>query len=43
MTTEHILITGATGNVGLATLADLMKHPGKQEFTVVAGLRSPGQ
>ncbi|ADB37130.1 SDR family oxidoreductase [Spirosoma linguale] len=43
MTTERILITGATGNVGLATLADLIKHPDKQKFTVIAGLRSPGQ
>ncbi|GAB3043506.1 SDR family oxidoreductase [Spirosoma pulveris] len=43
MTPERILITGATGNVGQATLTELMKHPDKQKFTVVAGLRSPGQ
>jgi uncharacterized protein YbjT (DUF2867 family) len=36
---ERILITGASGNVGLETLRALMKHPDKQKFEVVAGLR----
>lgn len=36
---ERILITGATGNVGLATLRELMKHPDKSRFDVVAGVR----
>jgi uncharacterized protein YbjT (DUF2867 family) len=36
---ERILITGASGNVGLETLRVLMKHPDKQKFDVIAGLR----
>lgn len=39
MTKERILITGATGNVGAATLTELMNHPAKATFDVVAGLR----
>lgn len=38
---ERILITGATGNVGLETLHALMKRPDKNQFTVLAGVRNP--
>ncbi|SOD97309.1 SDR family oxidoreductase [Spirosoma fluviale] len=40
MMTERILITGATGNVGLETLTELMKHRDKENFTFIAGLRT---
>lgn len=36
---ERILITGASGNVGLETLRELMKHPDKFRFEVIAGVR----
>lgn len=39
MADERILITGATGNVGSATLLELMKHPDKSHFEIVAGVR----
>lgn len=42
-TSERILITGATGNVGLETLRALMKHPDKSHFNVIAGVRDPDQ
>ncbi|MBC3786630.1 SDR family oxidoreductase [Spirosoma utsteinense] len=35
----RILITGASGNVGLETIRELMKHSRKQEFEVIAGIR----
>ena len=38
---ERILITGASGNVGLETLRELMKHPDKYRFEVFAGVRNP--
>ncbi len=39
---ERILITGASGNVGLETLRELMHHPGHpNQFTVTAGVRNP--
>lgn len=37
---ERILITGATGNVGLETLRALMNHPDKHRFEVLAGVRN---
>lgn len=37
----HILITGASGNVGLETLRELMRHPDKHRFVAVAGVRNP--
>ena len=37
---ERILLTGATGNVGLETLRALMKRPDKAHFDVIAGLRT---
>lgn len=40
MTTKRILITGATGNVGLETLRELMKSPEIKQFEIVAGLRN---
>ena len=43
MATERILLTGATGNVGLETLRELLKSPHKNQFEVVAGLRNPGE
>jgi len=39
VTKERILITGATGTVGAATITELMNHPAKATFDVVAGLR----
>jgi uncharacterized protein YbjT (DUF2867 family) len=36
---ERILITGASGNVGLETIRELMKHPDRDRFDVVAGVR----
>lgn len=36
---ERILITGASGNVGLETLRELMKHSDKSRFDVIAGIR----
>ena len=41
MANERILITGATGNVGLETLRDLMARSDKDRFEVVAGVRNP--
>ncbi|QJW90949.1 SDR family oxidoreductase [Spirosoma taeanense] len=41
MADERILITGATGNVGLETLRALMTHPNKSRFEVLAGVRNP--
>ena len=41
MTVERILITGASGNVGLETLRALMKHPAKEQFEILAGGRNP--
>ncbi len=39
---ERILLTGASGNVGLETLRSLMQQPGKAgRFTVIAGVRNP--
>ncbi|GAB3968489.1 SDR family oxidoreductase [Spirosoma terrae] len=40
MADERILITGATGNVGSATLLELTKHPDKSHFEIVAGVRN---
>ncbi len=41
---ERILITGASGNVGLETLRALMQRPDHAgRFTVIAGLRNPAQ
>ena len=42
-TTERLLITGASGNVGLETLRALMKSPDKAKFEVLAGLRNPAK
>ena len=39
LATERILITGATGNVGLETLRELMKRPDASTRTVLAGVR----
>jgi uncharacterized protein YbjT (DUF2867 family) len=36
---ERILITGASGNVGLETMRELMKHSDKDRFEVIAGVR----
>lgn len=38
---ERILITGASGNVGLETLRELMKRPDKDSIEVLAGVRDP--
>lgn len=38
--TERILITGASGNVGLETLRELLKSPAKTRFEVLAGVRT---
>ena len=38
---ERILITGASGNVGLETLRQLMQRPDQTSPTVIAGLRNP--
>lgn len=38
---ERILITGASGNVGLETLRELMKRPDRAKRQVLAGLRNP--
>lgn len=38
---ERILITGASGNVGLETLRELMQRPDKTSRTVIAGVRHP--
>ena len=43
MFSERILITGASGNVGLETLRELVKSPAKNEFEVLAGLRNPDE
>lgn len=43
MATERILITGATGNVGPETLRELMKSPEKNQFDVIAGLRTTSE
>lgn len=43
MAIERILITGATGNVGLETLRELMNHGSKPAFEVLAGVRNPDQ
>ncbi|AQG80456.1 SDR family oxidoreductase [Spirosoma montaniterrae] len=40
-TAERILITGASGNVGLETLRALVKHPHKSQIELLAGTRSP--
>ncbi|WP_338870336.1 SDR family oxidoreductase [Spirosoma sp. SC4-14] len=40
MAKERILITGATGTLGAATITELMNHPAKPSFDVVAGLRN---
>lgn len=37
--TERLLITGASGNVGLETLRELVKLPRKSGFEVIAGMR----
>jgi uncharacterized protein YbjT (DUF2867 family) len=37
--TERLLITGASGNVGLETLRELVKFPRKVGFEVIAGMR----
>jgi len=39
LATERILITGATGNVGLETVRELMKRPDANTRTVLAGVR----
>lgn len=39
---ERILITGASGNVGLETLRELMKRPDNDRFEVIAGVREVG-
>lgn len=39
-TTERVLITGATGNVGQETLRELMKRPDASTRTVLAGVRN---
>ncbi len=39
LATERILITGATGNVGLETLRELMKRADTGDRTVLAGVR----
>ena len=36
---ERILITGASGNVGLETLRELTKRTDKNQFEVIAGIR----
>ena len=36
---ERILITGASGNVGLETVRELMKRSDKDQFEVIAGVR----
>ncbi|GAB3643853.1 SDR family oxidoreductase [Spirosoma arcticum] len=36
---ERILITGASGNVGLETMRELMKRSDKNQFEVIAGVR----
>lgn len=36
---ERILITGASGNVGLETMRELMKRSDKDRFEVIAGVR----
>ena len=36
---ERILITGASGNVGLETVRELMKRSDKDQFEVIAGIR----
>ena len=41
MASERLLITGASGNVGLETLRELMNNPGKSQFEVLAGVRVP--
>lgn len=43
MASERILITGASGNVGLETLRELMKSPAKTEVEVLIGLRDPAK
>lgn len=42
-TPERLLITGASGNVGLETLHALMQSPDKAQFEVLAGLRNPAK
>jgi uncharacterized protein YbjT (DUF2867 family) len=39
---ERILITGASGNVGLATIRALLKQPDRQQFEVIAGINNSG-
>ncbi len=38
---ERILITGASGNVGLETVRELLKRSDKNRFNVIAGVRDP--
>ena len=40
---ERILITGASGNVGLATVRALLKQPDNQRFEVISGMSYSGQ
>ncbi len=41
LTPERILITGASGNVGLETLRALLQHPQRTQVELVAGSRNP--
>ncbi|MFD2574442.1 NmrA family NAD(P)-binding protein [Spirosoma soli] len=43
MASERIMITGASGNVGLEALRELMRHPDKSKFEVIAGVRAPAE
>ena len=40
---ERILISGATGNVGLETVRELMQRPDKHLFDVIAAVQNPDQ
>ena len=37
---QCILLTGATGNVGVETLYELIKQPNRADFNLIAGLRN---
>ncbi len=43
MTSERILLTGASGNVGIETLRSLLKLSARSEFDIIAALRSPSK
>ncbi|AKD58616.1 SDR family oxidoreductase [Spirosoma radiotolerans] len=43
MKTERILVTGASGNVGLETLRALINDATRERFEVIAGVRNPAK